>query len=239
MNRMSLLPALAASLTGCSLFGPGNITEDNWAESFAKTYCKQLQECEKGYFESEYSDLEDCEDEVKDDAEDAAEAADDADCNFEEDEAQECIDSLHTSSCEDFYDLEYLDDCDAIYDCDGAVSTPGDTGTVPDSEEPVPAGSRVDGSVLISTGEMGTGSWDLGGTTVSCSGCLLSFNADFSVQSGSDFGGDFEGNITLDANGYTYFNDYTYWGRGYVSSGFAGWAGYSTYGYYYTGAVSF
>ena len=96
MNRTSLLPALAATLTGCSLFGPGNITEDNWAESFAKTYCKQLQECERGYFESEYSDLEDCQDEVKDDAEDAAEAADDADCNFEEDEAQEGDDEGET-----------------------------------------------------------------------------------------------------------------------------------------------
>ena len=237
MNRTSLLPALAATLSGCSLFGPGNITEDNWAESFAKTYCKQLQECERGYFESEYSDLEDCQDEVKDDAEDAAESADDADCNFEEDEAQDCVDSMHASSCEDFYDLEYLDDCDKVYDCDGSSPGPGGTDSPPDVDDPVPAGSSVSGALAISSSS-GSGNWSLSGTSVSCSTCLLSFDADFSAQSGNDLGGDFNGNVTLDRNGYAYFNGDLYWGRGDVGTSSAYWYGYGNYGYY-AGSVTF
>lgn len=237
MNRMTLLPVLAAALSGCSVFGPGNITEDNWAESFAKTYCKQLQECEKGFFESEFSDLDDCEDEIKDDVEDAAESADDADCNFEEDEAQDCVDSIHESSCEDFYDLDYVDDCDAVYDCEGASSGPGGTGTTPDVDDPVPEGKSVEGSLSVTLSSGESARWDLSGATVSCSGCQLSFNADFFPSTDGDFS-DFGGTVTIDANGYTYFDGSSYWGQGYVSSDFAGWAGYNNSSYY-SGSVSF
>lgn len=107
---------LSLLLTGC--FGVGEVTESNWTEKFSDVYCNQLEKCSRGFFESEYSDMADCLDEVQDDAEDQADNLDDLGCDFDEEEAQQCLDSFHKASCEDVYEADYLDDCEDVFDCD-------------------------------------------------------------------------------------------------------------------------
>ncbi len=125
MTRLILYFTVASCFVGCSVFGPGNVSEDNWSRTFSATYCNQLQKCQRGLFESEYSDLEDCKDEVEEALENAAEEAEDADCDFEEAEAQDCIDSLHASDCDDFFEQDYLEDCNEVFDCTRTSSDSG------------------------------------------------------------------------------------------------------------------
>ena len=113
------LVSLALILAGCSV---GNITEDNYAEKAADIACRTLAKCERGYYESEYSDMADCRDEIQDDLEDLGEDLDDAGCDFDEGEAQECLDTLNTLTCEEYYEdvvQEGMhDDCRKVWDCD-------------------------------------------------------------------------------------------------------------------------
>lgn len=116
MKLSSLLSAFALSTLGACV-SVGNVTEDNFAEKSAQLGCKMLEKCNRGYFESEYSDQADCIDELEEDTEDMMDAADDADCDFEEDEAQKCLDTFAASTCEEYYEGDAWDDCEDIFDC--------------------------------------------------------------------------------------------------------------------------
>ena len=100
-------------LTSCLV---GNIDEDSLPAQYAGPICKNLQRCERGYFESEYSDMADCRDEVADNLEDLVDYADDQDCDFDEDEAKECLQSINSVSCEDWYEGDASDDCEDVFE---------------------------------------------------------------------------------------------------------------------------
>lgn len=112
-------PALLALslLSGCA--GVGSVSENNFAEKYGEVFCRQAQKCSRGFFESEFSDMEDCIGEVEEAAEDAMDIADDAGCDFDEGEAEEFLKTLNTASCEEFYEGDAFDNGDQVFDCDG------------------------------------------------------------------------------------------------------------------------
>ena len=113
MSRNYGLIAVALLAVGCGL---GAITEDTLPARVAGPYCDNLRRCNRGYFDSEFSDMADCVDETEEDFEDLVEEADDYGCDFDEDEARECVQSLRSSSCEDWYEGDTLDDCSDVFD---------------------------------------------------------------------------------------------------------------------------
>lgn len=105
-------------LSGCSLLGGGAVTEDNFNDEYAKVSCKITQDCSKGYFEATWDDLDDCIDDLVDQAEEYEDYYDD--CDFDEDKAQDCMNSLKSAECGDIYegDEDIYEDCLEIWDCE-------------------------------------------------------------------------------------------------------------------------
>lgn len=108
----------AAVFAGCSLIG-APVNEDNYFEVSAKENCKLFEECYAAFFYSEYDDIDDCVDSVLDDAEDYNEQLAD-DCDFDEDNAQDCMDAYRGMKCEDVYDdyEDIYDACSEVWDCE-------------------------------------------------------------------------------------------------------------------------
>jgi hypothetical protein len=106
-NRMLVALMLAACTPN---------SEEGYADAFADAQCARTRECARGYFESEFSDNEECFDDLSDQYNDLIDYADDADCDFDPEEAAQCLSEMRSSSCEDWYEGD-LDGCDKIYDC--------------------------------------------------------------------------------------------------------------------------
>ena len=127
--RFATLAPLAF-LLGCPV-SVGSIDEDNFAEKAAEFTCKQMKECSPIDFYVDPDDLgvegdaadaypqgnmEDCVDFYTEFFEDAQDAADDADCDFDEDNANDCFQG---GSCKDIAE-NYEDTseaCAEIFDC--------------------------------------------------------------------------------------------------------------------------
>jgi hypothetical protein len=92
-------------------------SEEGYAEAFASAQCNRVQQCYRGYFESEFGDMAECFDEYDDQYKDLVDLADEADCDFDPEEAAQCLAAMRGSSCEEWYEGD-LDGCDKIYDCD-------------------------------------------------------------------------------------------------------------------------
>lgn len=106
-----------AGLTATACYPVNN--EDAFASSSAKAGCRALQKCSLAGFLEEYRDMADCVDERTDDNEEFNEIADDRGCDYDEDEAKNCIDALleYASTCEDADDI--ADECEKVWDdCD-------------------------------------------------------------------------------------------------------------------------
>lgn len=129
IDRLLRIAPLAL-LLGCPV-SVGNINEDNYAEKSAEFTCKQMKECYPIQFYADPDDLgiegdaadaypngsmEDCIDYYTELAEDTLDAADDADCDFDEDKANECFQG---GTCKDM--AENIEDssesCSEIFDC--------------------------------------------------------------------------------------------------------------------------
>jgi hypothetical protein len=115
MFRSPLVFAFAL-LSGCA--SVGTVSEDNFAEKYADVFCRQAQKCSRGYYESEFSDMEDCIGEIEEAAEDTMDIADEAGCDFDDGEAKEFLDTLNAASCEEFYEGDAYEDSDKVFDCD-------------------------------------------------------------------------------------------------------------------------
>ena len=76
-------------------------------------------QCNRGYFDSEWSDMQDCTDDVTDDVGDLIDDMDDLNCDFDDSNAQECVETFVAADCEDFYEGDAFDDCGVseIWDC--------------------------------------------------------------------------------------------------------------------------
>jgi hypothetical protein len=60
----------------------------------------------RGYFEDEYdADMDECVSDIEDQQDDLGRNLDDIpDCDFDEDEAQDCLDELRTDDCGEFWE---------------------------------------------------------------------------------------------------------------------------------------
>ena len=100
----------ALTLLGCFLI----VDEDTFPDQYASLQCNRVQECSRGYFEAEYdSDMEECTDDYLDDIDKL-----DANCDFDDDEARDCLEKLQASSCGDIVE-DYPKDCLKVYTCGG------------------------------------------------------------------------------------------------------------------------
>ena len=99
---------LAVALVGCG----GEIKEKDWGAEYGQAVCEAYDECLRSYFLENYSDIEDCVDEYEEEY--GADAYDD--CDFDPEEARECIDAMKdfAKSCE-YVDIS--DECDDVWDC--------------------------------------------------------------------------------------------------------------------------
>lgn len=113
--RITLL-TVTLTLAGCI----GQVDEDNYAQKYSPVYCQHTKQCNRGLYESEWTDLNDCVDTVTDDIEDLIDDMDDRGCDFDDDDARECIETFAQSDCEDYYEGDAFEDCgvNQIWDCD-------------------------------------------------------------------------------------------------------------------------
>jgi hypothetical protein len=103
--------ALSAMLSAC---GVGEVTEDNYAEKYARYFCSYQRECAQSYFYGSYSDVSDCEDEVLDLWADNEEYLDT--CEFDAQAATKCLESLSRSCKEIGSNMEEAwEDCNEVY----------------------------------------------------------------------------------------------------------------------------
>jgi hypothetical protein len=122
-NRWRLLHLIfIGHLSSCSFLI--QLDENTYPEIMAKEQCRLYKKCWRGYFDDEFTDIEDCIDEITDNIEDAVDSMDDLDCDFEDDEAEQCLVAHQEATCEDHFELHYeydgplADDCDEVWDCD-------------------------------------------------------------------------------------------------------------------------
>src|SRR5688572_16980540 len=106
MRKIFGVGAVLLALTACGL------DEDDLPAAYADAFCDRLLECDQGQFESEFSDMDDCEDEITEGGEDLQDIIDDGDGEYSSEGARECIASIREVSCEDFEDFEFLVDCE-------------------------------------------------------------------------------------------------------------------------------
>jgi len=113
--------ALPLLLTGCgvlSLGGGGSVDRDNFYDQYAEISCKQNRDCFKGYYESQWDSNSDCVDDLMVGFQDFVDYY--ADCSFDADTAQSCLDTVKSAECAALYDEDpsIFEDCDAVWICD-------------------------------------------------------------------------------------------------------------------------
>lgn len=105
-------------VTGIAVIGlfAGCLTEGNYNEKLTRDLCKKAKECNQSEFEAQYSSVGDCVDDAA--FEDpATECLKGAGCEFQRSEARNCRQAIRSNSCEDFANVEWVNDCDQVYDC--------------------------------------------------------------------------------------------------------------------------
>lgn len=123
-------------LAGCGIVSVGKVTEDNFAEKYAEYTCKQMKECNpidfyvdpddlgiEGDAADAYpqGDMDECIDYYTEVAEDALDFYDDADCDFDEEKANECFSGGSCKAIAESIGDKYTEDadgsCDEMFDC--------------------------------------------------------------------------------------------------------------------------
>lgn len=105
-----------SGLVGCKSYED----EENFIDKAAKESCDLNRKCYYAYYVEEFSDHSDCIDETIDDLEDQSDFLDDIGCDYEPDNAPDCIDALkeagrtcEENDLEDMFEACYED----LYDC--------------------------------------------------------------------------------------------------------------------------
>lgn len=92
------------------------VTADSFPQKATNVLCERYYECDRGAFESAYSDLADCKD---DDALIAYYECFNESCTFVAKAASECLSEFRSQSCEDLVEGRTPNACEDIYeDCD-------------------------------------------------------------------------------------------------------------------------
>lgn len=106
----------------CALLGCGEIkSPDEYARLRAEAECGVSERCDLGFFEAEYSGIEDCADDRAEQLEAEIEALDEsADCTYDPREAARCVAKIRGLTCENAWDGDDYAYCDFVFhDCEG------------------------------------------------------------------------------------------------------------------------
>ena len=93
-----LLPAL---LAGCE-FKP--VEETRFPLEFAEAQCMIYKKCYRMYFDGEFEVMEQCVERVEDEYAESLPA----ECAYNGEEAQECLDLLNSATCEEYWDEYWM-----------------------------------------------------------------------------------------------------------------------------------
>jgi hypothetical protein len=99
--------------SGCGGIG----SELDYAQARAEAECGQMEQCELGRFESEYTSLEDCVNQHRELIEDSNRGFGDLDCEYVPDEAGHCVSRIRWMSCEEWRQGEAGIACDLVWNC--------------------------------------------------------------------------------------------------------------------------
>ena len=105
--------AAALLLIGC---GPIASPSD-YAEARAEAECARIRTCERGQFEAEWRDDEDCVDDQAEAIDENNDDLDDADCRYVAEEAGACVRRIAGLSCESWFEGESGLACDLVWNC--------------------------------------------------------------------------------------------------------------------------
>lgn len=94
MTRL-LLPL--SLLCGCI-----NVTEENFVDLAAEYTCKAAQKCDLGQYEATYDSFEECHTATYGVYEGVEDLADLANCTWDEEKAEACIDDLRAADCGEY-----------------------------------------------------------------------------------------------------------------------------------------
>lgn len=90
------------------------VTEQNVALKVSASFCSRYEECDKGSFESNYEDQQDCVDESEPALRDYY-ACLSSECDFDAGNANACIAGYGAQSCEDVSEGKAPSECEDIY----------------------------------------------------------------------------------------------------------------------------
>lgn len=91
------------------------VTENNVALKVSSTLCSRYEECDKGSFEANYDDQEDCVDSTEPTFRDYY-ACLASECDFNQQNANACIAGYAAQSCEDVSSGKSPSECEAVYE---------------------------------------------------------------------------------------------------------------------------
>ena len=110
-----IITALGIVLVGgCSSYG--KVPEDRFPEAAGDALCQRWRECERGSFERDFYSMSDCREHLEREFIELVDLADDLDCEYDSRGAGDALNNLLEMSCEDFYEGEFYEDYDKIWD---------------------------------------------------------------------------------------------------------------------------
>jgi hypothetical protein len=90
--------------------------EADYPDVWAGVDCARQQECDKGAFESDWSDMDDCRSQMADFADSVMDAQDLFGGEYDSKHAGECLSAVRTATCEEFQNNDFNGNCDHLYD---------------------------------------------------------------------------------------------------------------------------
>ena len=89
-------------------------TEAEFPEAWAKVVCSREKECDRGQFDSNWEDMDDCRTSRADAADQLLDIWD-VFGNYSEDAAGECLSDMRAASCEEVENGSFDDRCSDVY----------------------------------------------------------------------------------------------------------------------------
>ena len=91
------------------------MTSENFNAHLGTLECQRAEECDKGAFESSYSDQAECQDDYLNNTENIATCYIDHCDDFDAQQANQCLKALRTDTCESYQQGDWFSDCDSVY----------------------------------------------------------------------------------------------------------------------------
>lgn len=105
------------------LFACNKVDEENYAEVAGEVTCQQFKKCEQGYFYSLWDDASECQADYDEYYAEREALFLDLDCEFDLENAAECIAAMQDADCETWYESQSaetstgFDECAAVWEC--------------------------------------------------------------------------------------------------------------------------